>query len=49
VAWNPFDENVLATGATNGAVVSWNLQKASRSKMGKESRNEFLKLIVRQN
>lgn len=34
VAWNPLDENILATGATNGAVVTWNVQKTSRSKMG---------------
>ena len=33
VAWNEVDENVLATAATNGAVVTWNLQKQSRSKL----------------
>lgn len=34
VAWNPLDENILSTCATNGAVVTWNLQKSTRSKMG---------------
>jgi WD40 repeat protein len=33
VAWNCMDEYVLATAATNGAVVTWNLQKQSRSKL----------------
>lgn len=33
VAWNYMDENVLATAATNGVVVTWNLQKQSRSKL----------------
>lgn len=32
VAWNPLDENVLATGAVNGAVVTWNLALPSRTK-----------------
>ncbi|KAK8733003.1 hypothetical protein OTU49_006700 [Cherax quadricarinatus] len=33
VVWNPIEESVLATASTNGAVVTWNLNKASRSKM----------------
>ncbi|KAK7072621.1 WD repeat-containing protein 24 [Halocaridina rubra] len=33
VVWHPVDEAVLATAATNGAVVTWNLNKMSRSKM----------------
>jgi len=33
VAWNKLEENILATAATNGAVVIWNLQKSSKSKM----------------
>ncbi|KAI1304163.1 GATOR complex protein WDR24 [Halotydeus destructor] len=33
VAWNHVDEALLATGATNGAVVIWNLRKTTRSKM----------------
>ncbi|XP_042201012.1 GATOR complex protein WDR24-like [Callorhinchus milii] len=32
VAWHPLDEALLATAATNGAVVTWNLGKASRNK-----------------
>ncbi|CAB3365150.1 Hypothetical predicted protein [Cloeon dipterum] len=32
VAWNAYDENILATAATNGAVVVWNLNKPTRSK-----------------
>jgi WD40 repeat protein len=32
VVWNKNDPNILATAATNGAVVIWNLQKSSRSK-----------------
>ncbi|XP_023244800.1 GATOR complex protein WDR24-like [Centruroides sculpturatus] len=32
VAWNPIEDNVLATAASNGAVVTWNLNKNSRSK-----------------
>ncbi|XP_015122969.1 GATOR complex protein WDR24 [Diachasma alloeum] len=32
VAWNLTDDHVLATAATNGAVVVWNLNKTSRSK-----------------
>ena len=32
VAWNPINENILATGATNGSVVTWDLQKTDRSK-----------------
>lgn len=33
VAWNPINQDLLATGATNGAVVTWNLAKVGRSKM----------------
>lgn len=33
VAWNPIEENILASAATNGAVVTWNLSKQSRSKL----------------
>jgi WD40 repeat protein len=32
VVWSPIDENVIATGATNGAVVLWNLSKITRAK-----------------
>lgn len=32
VAWNAIDDHILATAATNGAVVVWNLNRASRSK-----------------
>ncbi|XP_043477248.1 GATOR complex protein WDR24 [Leptopilina heterotoma] len=32
VAWNLLDDHILATAATNGAVVVWNLNKQSRSK-----------------
>ncbi|CAH1396374.1 unnamed protein product [Nezara viridula] len=32
VAWNNIDDHILATAATNGAVVVWNLNRASRSK-----------------
>lgn len=32
VVWSTLDENLLATGATNGAVVLWNLSKISRAK-----------------
>lgn len=32
VAWNTVDDHLLATAATNGAVVTWNLNKSSRSK-----------------
>ncbi|RWS31020.1 WD repeat-containing protein 24-like protein [Leptotrombidium deliense] len=34
VVWSPADDNLLATGATNGAVVIWNIQKSTRSKIG---------------
>lgn len=30
VAWSPVDENILATGATNGAVVIWNINSLAR-------------------
>ncbi|XP_047497370.1 GATOR complex protein WDR24-like isoform X2 [Penaeus chinensis] len=33
VVWNPIEDSVLATAATNGAVVTWNLNKSSRSKL----------------
>ncbi|KAK8398935.1 hypothetical protein O3P69_004206 [Scylla paramamosain] len=33
VVWNPLEDAVLATASTNGAVVTWNLNKASRSKL----------------
>ncbi|CAH0389675.1 unnamed protein product [Bemisia tabaci] len=32
VAWNTLEDNILATAATNGAVVVWNLNRPSRSK-----------------
>ncbi|XP_078610021.1 GATOR2 complex protein WDR24-like [Branchiostoma floridae x Branchiostoma japonicum] len=32
VAWHQLDDNLLATAATNGAVITWNLSKSSRSK-----------------
>uniref|UniRef100_A0A0A9YPZ5 GATOR2 complex protein WDR24 n=1 Tax=Lygus hesperus TaxID=30085 RepID=A0A0A9YPZ5_LYGHE len=32
VAWNSIDDHILATAATNGAVVVWNLNRPSRSK-----------------
>ncbi|KAI0215772.1 GATOR complex protein WDR24 [Lamellibrachia satsuma] len=32
VTWNPIDGHLLASAATNGAVVLWNLNKSSRSK-----------------
>ncbi|XP_071543764.1 GATOR2 complex protein WDR24-like isoform X1 [Panulirus ornatus] len=33
VVWNPVEDCVLATASTNGAVVTWNLNKSSRSKL----------------
>ncbi|XP_063624491.1 GATOR2 complex protein WDR24 [Cydia splendana] len=32
VAWNSIEENTIATAATNGAVVVWNLGRSGRSK-----------------
>ncbi|XP_070565824.1 GATOR2 complex protein WDR24-like isoform X2 [Ptychodera flava] len=32
VVWHPSDDNLLATAATNGAVITWNLAKSTRSK-----------------
>ena len=32
VAWSPNDEHLIATAATNGAVVAWDLNAQSRSK-----------------
>jgi len=32
VVWSNSDENLIATGATNGAVVLWNLSKLTRAK-----------------
>lgn len=32
VCWNKFDPNLLATAATNGAVVLWNLGRSNRNK-----------------
>uniref|UniRef100_A0A8C4R702 GATOR2 complex protein WDR24 n=1 Tax=Eptatretus burgeri TaxID=7764 RepID=A0A8C4R702_EPTBU len=32
VAWHQLDDNLLATAATNGAVVTWNLSRSSRNK-----------------
>ncbi|CAG5125542.1 unnamed protein product, partial [Candidula unifasciata] len=32
VAWHPSDENMLASAATNGCVVIWNLSKSAKSK-----------------
>lgn len=33
VVWNPVEDAVLATAATNGAVITWNVNKTSRSKL----------------
>ncbi|RWS16395.1 WD repeat-containing protein 24-like protein [Dinothrombium tinctorium] len=33
VVWSCIEENLLATAATNGSVVIWNLQKSTRSKI----------------
>ncbi|XP_071543758.1 GATOR2 complex protein WDR24-like isoform X2 [Panulirus ornatus] len=33
VVWNPVEDCVLAMASTNGAVVTWNLNKSSRSKL----------------
>lgn len=33
VIWCPFDDGILATAATNGAVVVWNLQHSAKSKI----------------
>ena len=33
VAWSPVNDSLLASAATNGAVVTWNLDKTSKSKM----------------
>ncbi|CAN8021181.1 unnamed protein product [Ixodes persulcatus] len=32
VVWNVVEDHILATAATNGAVVTWNLNKSTRSK-----------------
>lgn len=32
VVWSPVDDQVIATAATNGAVVVWNLNKPGRAK-----------------
>ncbi|KAL0156255.1 hypothetical protein M9458_047501, partial [Cirrhinus mrigala] len=32
VMWHQMDENLLATAATNGAVVTWNLARSCRNK-----------------
>ena len=32
VVWSPIDDQLIATAATNGAVVVWNLSKTGRSK-----------------
>ncbi|XP_074659369.1 GATOR2 complex protein WDR24-like isoform X2 [Tubulanus polymorphus] len=32
VVWNPVEENIIASGATNGAVVVWNINRTQRSK-----------------
>ena len=32
VAWSSIDENLIATGATSGAVVAWDLTTAGRNK-----------------
>jgi len=32
VVWSHLEENYIATGATNGAVVIWNLSKNTRAK-----------------
>ena len=36
VNYNSISDHVLASAATNGAVVTWNLNKSSRSKQGKD-------------
>jgi WD40 repeat protein len=33
VVWSPHDENLLATAATNGAVVLWNLALPTKAKL----------------
>lgn len=33
VAWSPIQDSLLASAATNGAVVTWNLEKNSKSKL----------------
>lgn len=33
VSWNVIEESILATAATNGAVVLWNLSRTTRSKL----------------
>ncbi|CAH1788742.1 unnamed protein product, partial [Owenia fusiformis] len=33
VAWNPVDDHILASAATNSSVVIWDLNKTSRSKL----------------
>ncbi|XP_054161603.1 GATOR complex protein WDR24-like [Oppia nitens] len=33
VAWNEVDDHLLATAATNGAIVTWDLHKQTRSKL----------------
>jgi WD40 repeat protein len=50
VAWNTLDENVIATGATNGAVVLWNLSKITRAKQEHvfcEHKRTVHKVIIR--
>ena len=35
VVWSPIDDQLIATGATNGAVVLWNLGITGKSKQEK--------------
>ena len=35
VVWSPVDDQLIATAATNGAVVVWNLNKSGRAKQEK--------------
>ena len=32
MVWSPLEDQMIATAATNGHVVVWNLQKAGRTK-----------------
>jgi hypothetical protein len=34
VVWSALEPSLLATGATNGAVVLWNLNRSNRNKLG---------------
>ena len=32
VAWSPCEDNLIATGATNGSIVAWDLTASGRNK-----------------